>query len=156
MSKSVHLYELSDAMRLVLEQGGEVSFVTAGVSMLPLLRNRMDTAFLHKPLGPIRRGDVIFYRRDNGKYVLHRVIGRRKDGFVLRGDNLHEKEYGIRNDQVIAVLIAVRRGDRLIPMQSVQNRLYVLFLPLVRLYRFWIYPLYVRCLAPLVRKITKK
>ena len=124
MSKSVHLYELSDAMRLVLEQGGEVSFVTAGVSMLPLLRNRMDTAFLHKPL--------------------------------LRGDNLHEKEYGIRNDQVIAVLIAVRRGDRLIPMQSVQNRLYVLFLPLVRLYRFWIYPLYVRCLAPLVRKITKK
>ena len=155
MSKSVHLYELSDAMRVVLENGGEVSFVTGGVSMLPLLRNRMDTAFLHKPVDPIRRGDVIFYRMDNGKYILHRVVGRRKDGFVTRGDNLRVKEYSVREDQVIAVLTAVRRGDKLIPMRSVRNRLYVWGLPLVRLFRLRIYPLYVRFLAPLVRKVKK-
>jgi signal peptidase I len=149
------LYELSDAMRIVLENGGEVSFVTAGVSMLPLLRNRMDTAFLHKPVDPIRRGDVIFYRTDNGKYILHRVVGKRKDGFVTRGDNLRVKEYGVRKDQVLAVLTAVRRGDKLIPMHSARNRLYVWCLPLVRLFRHRIYPLYVRFLAPLVRKIKK-
>ena len=155
MSKPVYLYELSDAMRIVLEQGGEVSFVTSGFSMLPLLRNRMDTAFLHKPLRPIRRGDVVFYRRDNGKFVLHRVVGKRKDGFVLRGDNQREKEYGIRNDQILAILTAIRRGDKLIPMRSAWNRMYVAFLPLIRLYRHGIYPQYVRFLAPIVHKIKK-
>lgn len=155
MAKSVHLYELSEPMRIVLREGGEVSFVTAGVSMLPLLRNRMDTAFLHKPMRKIRRGDVLFYQRDNGKYVLHRVVGKRKNGYILRGDNQREKEYGIRDDQVLAVLTAIRRDDKLIPMRSAWNRMYVLFLPMIRLFRHGIYPLYVRFLAPIVRRMQK-
>ena len=124
--------------------------------MLPLLRNHMDTVFLRKPERKLRRGDVLFYRRSNGAFVLHRVIGVRKDGFVLRGDNQTEKEYGIRSEQVLAMLTAVRRKEgKYIRCTDVGYRLYCFALPLVRLFRLHIYPQYVRFLAPLVRKIKK-
>lgn len=156
MPKSVHLYEMSEAMQFVLENGGEVSFVTRGFSMLPLLRNHMDTAFLRKPNRAIRRGDVLFYRRTNGAFVLHRVISVRKDGFVLRGDNQTEKEYGIQPEQVLAVLTAVRRKEgKMIHASDTAYRFYCFALPLVRLFRLHIYPQYVRFLAPIIRKIKK-
>ena len=54
-----------------------------------------------------------------------------------------------------AILTAIRRGDKLIPMRSAWNRMYVALLPLIRFYRHGIYPQYVRFLAPIVRKIKK-
>ena len=152
MSNSVHLYELSEAMSLVLEAGGEISFVTAGFSMLPLLRNRMDKVFLKKPVKELEKGDVIFYKRENGAYVLHRIIGKRHDGYVLRGDNQTDIEYAVSKEQVLAVLQKVVRADgKEIKCDSVKYKIYVFFLPLVRLFRFKIYPIYVK----LIRKIIK-
>lgn len=157
MPKKVHLYQVSDAMQLVLQNGGEVSFVTSGFSMLPLLRNKMDTVTLRKPDRPIRRGDVIFYRRPDGGFVLHRVIGKRKDGFVLRGDNQRDVEYGVQPEWILASLVRVRRKEgKVIDCCSFGYKLYQAGLPLVRLFRLHIYPRYVRFLAPFVRKLLKK
>lgn len=157
MPKKVHLYQVSEAMQLVLQNGGEVSFVTSGFSMLPLLRNKMDTATLRKPDRPIQRGDVIFYRRPDGGFVLHRVIGKRKDGFVLRGDNQRDVEYGVQPEWILARLVRVRRKEgKVIDCRSFGYKIYQSGLPLVRLFRLHIYPQYVRFLAPLVRKILKK
>ena len=157
MPKTVRLQEISEAMQTVLQNGGEVSFVTSGFSMLPLLRNKTDTATLRKPDRPIRRGDVIFYRRPDGKYVLHRVIGKREDGYVLRGDNQKEVEYGVQPDWIWAVLVSVRRKEgKVIDCDSTRYKLYTVSLPLVRLFRLHIYPLYVRFGAPIVRKLLKK
>lgn len=157
MHKKVHLHEISEAMLTVLQSGGEVSFVTSGFSMLPLLRNKTDTVTLRKPDRPIRRGDVIFYRRPDGKYVLHRIIGKRKDGYVLRGDNQKDVEYGVQPDWIWAVLVSVRRKEgKVIDCDSTRYKLYTAALPLVRLFRLHIYPLYVRFGAPIVRKLLKK
>lgn len=157
MHKQVHLYQISDAMQVVLENGGEVSFVTRGFSMVPFIRNRMDTATLRKPTKPLKKGDVIFYRRDDGAFVLHRIVGKNKDGYILRGDNQPEKEYGVREDMVIAVLVRVKRAEgKIINVGSFYETTYRTFLPLVRFFRFKIYPIYVKLFAPLVRKILKK
>ena len=160
MPKKVQLYQVSDAMQLVLQNGGEVSFVTSGFSMLPLLRNKTDTATLvtlRKPDRPIQRGDVIFYRRPDGGFVLHRVIGKRKDGFVLRGDNQRDVEYGVQPEWILAMLVRVRRKEgKVIDCRSFGYKIYQSGLPLVRLFRLHIYPQYVRFLAPLMRKILKK
>ncbi len=153
LNNRVHLYELSEAMTAVLENGGEISFVTAGYSMLPLLRNREDKVFLKKIQKKPRKGDVIFYRRENGAYVLHRIIGQNADGYILRGDNQSDIEYGVRDDMILASLRKVVRSDgRIIESDSRRNRLYVLLLPLIRLSRLKIYPVY----AKAVKKIIKK
>jgi hypothetical protein len=50
---------------------------------------------LVKPEIPPKKYDVIFYRRENGQYVLHRIIKIKKDGYVCRGDNQTAKEYPV-------------------------------------------------------------
>lgn len=152
MSNKVHLYELSEAMSLVLEAGGEISFVTSGFSMLPLLRNKMDKVFLKKNERLPKKGDVIFYRRENGAYVLHRIIGKKNGGYVLRGDNQTDIEYGVSNEQILATLQKVIRADgKEIKCDSVRYRLYVLFLPFVRLFRLKIYPIYVKTIRKFIK-----
>lgn len=146
------MYELSEAMSVVLSNGGEISFVTAGFSMLPILRNRMDKVYLKKPDRAVKKGDVIFYRRENGAFVLHRIIGKNSNGYILRGDNQTDIEYGVKEEQIMAYLVRILRHEgKLIKIDSLYYRAYVRFLPLVRFFRFKIYPIYVK----IVKKIIK-
>ena len=104
MPKIEALLELSDAVPLVISGG----------SMSPSLVHHRDTVYLSKPNRPLKRGDMIFYRRDNGQYILHRIY-RVKDGrYCLVGDAQTGLEPDIRPDQVIAVVNAVRRKGKLV------------------------------------------
>lgn len=157
MSKSIHLYEISDAMQIVLNAGGEVSFVTSGFSMLPLLRNHMDTAVLRKPTKPLKKGDVIFFRSDEKHFILHRIIKIKNGIITTRGDNQKQVETDISPEQVLAVLVrVVRKEGKKIECTGFGYRVYKSFLPFVRFFRLKVYPLYVRFLAPIYKKIKKQ
>jgi len=140
-------------MKEVLKSGGEVSFVTAGFSMLPMLRNRTDKVVLVRAEGQLKKHDVPLYVRADGKYVLHRIIGADSGGYKTRGDNQREIECGVRDEQIIAVLKAFYRDGKLIKCTDLKYRCYCRFLPFVRIFRFRIYPIYVKLAAPLIRKI---
>lgn len=71
----------------VLAQNGRGFFQTSGDSMEPLLHNRQSTVVLEKLSGPVRRGDVVLYRRPAGEYVLHRVVKVLDGVCLIRGDN---------------------------------------------------------------------
>lgn len=96
-------------------------FTPGGRSMHPMLRDRKNTVII-LPVTPdteIKKYDVIFYKRDNGQYVLHRVIGKRKDGtFVLCGDGQYSKEYGVRRDMILGILEGFYRGEKYVPITS--------------------------------------
>ena len=57
---------------------------------------------------------MIFYRRQNGQYVLHRICRVHPDSFDLVGDAQTYIETGIRPEQVLAVVNTVRRKGRLL------------------------------------------
>ena len=155
-NKSVKLEEVSDIMLEVLEAGGEVSFVTAGISMMPLLRNRRDKVVLRKPSEPLRKKDVIFYRRENGQFVLHRIVGIKDGKYILRGDNQWEKEYGITDKNIIARAQAfLRAGSRVVPIDCVRYRLYCFFLPLIRFCRKPVYST-LRLTDFVIKKVKRK
>jgi signal peptidase len=155
LSKSIHLYEVSGAMKEVLKSGGEVSFISAGFSMLPMLRNRMDKIFLVRPEGRLKKYDVPLYIRRDGKFVLHRIIGSGRDGYILRGDNQREIERGVSDEQVVAVLKAFCRDGKMIKCTDIKYRCYCRLLPFVRFFRLKIYPIYVKTAAPVIKKIKK-
>lgn len=106
MQQKVTLAELSPMMMELLNSGGTVSFVSNGISMYPMLKNAGQKVYLKKLSRVPKKDDVIFYRRENGQFVLHRIIGKDRRGFILRGDNQIAKEYGIRPEQILATLIA--------------------------------------------------
>lgn len=138
MSNRYSLNELAPIMKETLDENGEVSFVSSGVSMLPTIRDRKDTVTLVKPQGKLKKGDVPFYLRDNGQYILHRVIYVNGDTYVMRGDNQWVNEYNIRQEQIIGVLKSIERNGKTYNVESKSYKAYVALLPAIR----WIYRLY--------------
>ncbi len=120
------LSEIESLMRESIDDGGQFSVVTAGTSMMPLLRNRKDTVILVKPLGRLSRYDIPLYKRDNGQYVLHRVVKVCDSEYHLCGDNQLTIEKGITDCRVIAVVSKIIRNGKVIDIsKSCAYKLYV-------------------------------
>ena len=94
----------------VIENQGFFAGTTVGVSMYPMLRNRRDTIVLKPAEGRLKKYDVPLYKVGE-RYVLHRVIGVRRDHYVVRGDNLIIKER-VTDDQILGVLTEFYRNPK--------------------------------------------
>ena len=56
-------------------------------------------------------GDVVLYKRPPDKYVLHRVVEVKEDGYDILGDNCAERERGVRDRDILGVMTGyVRDG----------------------------------------------
>ena len=96
--------------------------------MMPLIRQGRDLMVISgKPSGRLKKYDVPLYRRDNGQYVLHRILKVRDNDYVICGDNRWNREYGITDEQMIGVLSAVIRNGKTV---SVTDRKYLLYVHL--------------------------
>lgn len=124
MNKEYRLSDYDETIRIVLESGGEFRIYPKGTSMLPLIRAGVDSVSLIKCTG-LKRGDIAFYLRDSGEYVLHRVIKAEKGVYTMCGDNQLAPEKGIENRNIIGCAAKIYRGERLIPCESFPYRLYV-------------------------------
>ncbi len=145
--KTVALQELYPIIEEKLRNGGTVMLPITGTSMLPLLVWGRDSVEIIK-CDIANVGDIIFYRRDDGNFVLHRIVGIDDKGFILCGDNQVNKEYGICDRHIIGVVKSITRKKKNF---SVNSRLYKLYSKLwvtILPYRNYI-------LIP-YRKITKR
>ena len=104
--KSVALEELEPIIREKLNSRGTVQIPITGTSMLPLLVQGRDSVIL-APAVEVNIGDIIFYKRDDGHFVLHRIIGKNENGYILCGDNQWVKEYSITDQHIIGVVIEI-------------------------------------------------
>ncbi len=109
----------------VLNREGKLIYTNVGDSMLPLIRQDRDLLVIEKPRGRLKKYDVPLYRRDNGQWVLHRILQVRDDGYVICGDNRWRKEYGITDRHIFGVLTAVIRDGRELKVRDWRYRLYV-------------------------------
>lgn len=98
----------------LLDSAEYVPLNISGSSMTPFLMHSRDTAYLSKVTRPLKKGDMILYRRDNGAYILHRIYRVTPDGYWLVGDAQILSEKGIRPGQVLALVTAVRRKEKLL------------------------------------------
>lgn len=131
--KIISLQEIYPIIKEKLEAGGTVQLPITGTSMNPLLYWGRDTVELIKCDNP-KKYDIIFYRRDDGSFVLHRIVGKNDEGFILCGDNQVKKEYGITDKNIIAVVKSITRKGKTFSVDKALYKLYVklwtLILPL--------------------------
>ena len=109
--------ELIPQLLELLDETDTVPLLISGNSMSPFLIHGRDTVFLSKIITPPQRGDMILYRRDNGKFVLHRVYEAGKT-FTMVGDAQTLLEKGIRPEQMLAKVTAVTRKGKLLKKGS--------------------------------------
>ncbi|MDO4491748.1 MAG: S24/S26 family peptidase [Lachnospiraceae bacterium] len=113
--KIVDTYEYVSVLRELTEEGQSVSMLISGSSMSPFLAHQRDYIYFEKPKRPLKKGDMVFYQRDTGQYVMHRICRVCKDGtFHMVGDAQIQIEKGIRPDQIFALITQVKRKNRLL------------------------------------------
>lgn len=85
-------------------RGLDFQIPITGTSMNPLLYQNRDFVKIIKPQLPLNLGDIPLYRRNDGAFVLHRVVGIKDNGeYVMCGDNQFILEYGITDKNIIGV-----------------------------------------------------
>jgi hypothetical protein len=93
---------LAELIQLQLDNGGRANLTVTGNSMRPMLTNRRDSVTLVRT-EKYTIGQIPLFRRDNGAYVLHRIIEVTEDGYICCGDNQAIRE-PVREDQIVAVV----------------------------------------------------
>lgn len=97
----------------LLAQGKEVSLTITGNSMAPFMAHGRDEILISPPDGCWKKGDMAFFRRINGQYVMHRIC--RVDGegncfFV--GDAQQIIEGPVRPEQIFGKITKVNRKGK--------------------------------------------
>lgn len=113
--------EYVSMLRDLVREGKSVNFLITGNSMSPFLIHQRDTISFKAPDRPLKRGDIVFFQRDNGRFILHRILrvhvapdGKRS--YDIIGDNQTEIETGVREDQIFGLVFAVvRKGKKTQP-----------------------------------------
>lgn len=106
-----------------LKDGGTVRFHPSGISMQPMLYQGRDEVVLAPLPEQVKKYDVILFRRDNGQFVLHRVV-KAGESYTFCGDNQVKLEPGVRREQMIARVSAFYRRGRRIACSSFGYGLY--------------------------------
>ena len=99
---------LRDAVR----EGRTVSMRIVGSSMSPFLAHDRDLITFAAPHRELRAGDMVFYQRDSGQFVMHRIHKVRPEGLYLVGDGQTEIEGPLSPDHVFALVGRVCRKGR--------------------------------------------
>ena len=106
-----------------MKNGNDVKVKIAGFSMYPLVTSRRDSVLLTK-CEKIKKGDVPLIKREDGSFVLHRVVGI-KDGYLkLCGDYEQKAEYPVNPERIIAVAKGFYRKEKYISCDSKKYKLY--------------------------------
>ena len=106
-----------------LEMGKEIKFAVVGNSMYPLFVSNRDKVTVVKA-EKIKKRDIILYRRKDGSYVLHRVVGKGKLGFKLCGDDQTAIEYPVKKEDVIATMTSFERKGKEYSAKCLWYRVY--------------------------------
>lgn len=88
------------------EKGRSFTFTPNGVSMKPFIKGGRTSVTIEKYTGGAKRFDIVFYQRDDKKYVMHRIVKVYDNSFGICGDNQWWIE-SVKNEQIFAIVTEV-------------------------------------------------
>ena len=106
-------------LKELVEQGREVRMVISGSSMAPFLIHGRDSIFFRAPERELRRGDIVFYERPGGQFVVHRICRVHADGYDIIGDAQTEIEHHVQRKQIFARVTKVERKGKILSTGNV-------------------------------------
>ena len=109
MNLELDTREYVSVLKDMVEQGMEVSMTVVGTSMEPFLVHNRDKIYFRKPEGTIKKGDMVFYQRESGAYVMHRVMKVKRQQYYMAGDHQTFLEGPIEKKQIFAKVVSVEK-----------------------------------------------
>ena len=122
----------------LLDSGTIFPLVVTGNSMLPFLKNGRDTVLLQKS-DTLKRGQILFFRRRNGMFILHRIRKIYPDGRILVNGDAQSWCETVMPDQAAAVVRGIVRNGKITDPDRLWIRLRDAFWYPTRPVRPWIF-----------------
>lgn len=111
--REVDIYEYMPILRELIDEGKDVPLLVTGSSMAPFLCDKRDTIIISKPDRTLKKGDMVFYTRPTGQYVMHRIQKVDKDGnLYMIGDNQTEIEGPLPPSCVFGIIHKIIRKGK--------------------------------------------
>lgn len=104
---------LLELMLEVLKRGVPFRFHAKGFSMSPFIKNGdLVTVFPLEDSGPVSGDVVAFIHPTTKKLAVHRIIGKKKGLFLVKGDNIPETDGLILRDDILGLVRRVEREGK--------------------------------------------
>lgn len=107
-----------------LRENGQLRIEIIGRSMRPLLKAGKNTVHLRYLTQDPHLLDVVLFSRNDGSFVLHRIISKNGDSYTLCGDNQILPEPGITRQQIIGRMEGYYTKDRYHSCAKLSYQLY--------------------------------
>ena len=112
MIREVDNDQLISMLRSLTEEGKDVSLLISGSSLAPCLVHQRDYILFGKPNRELRKGDMVFFQRTNGYYVMHRILRVEPEGYYIVGDAQTDIEGPIKREQIFGLIKKVQRKGK--------------------------------------------
>jgi signal peptidase I len=138
---SLPVTELTELLQATLQRGAPLKFRATGFSMDPFIRDGdMITLSAFSGVSP-RFGDVVaFVQKGSEALAIHRVVGRKKDAYLIKGDNAIGTDGPIPRAKILGFVSRVEREGKKVLLGLGPERFLIalltgqgLTIPLVRL-----------------------
>lgn len=101
-------------LKSLVDEGREVNMHVLGSSMAPFVVHERDVIYFKKPERKLHKGDIAFFQRKNGQYVVHRIYKTKGNQYYFVGDNQTDIEGPIDEGQIFATVTRVKRKGKMI------------------------------------------
>ena len=132
----LQLDDLMPVIRERLADGNSVRFMPRGISMMPMLRQGVDSVILSAAPDKLKKYDLPLYQRLDGKYILHRIVDVGEEYYACIGDNQFRVELGVARAQIVAIVSGFYRKNRFISTDNLLYQLYCRFWHYTRTWRY--------------------
>ena len=141
--------ELTNAGK-ALKYDSEICVLTSGDSMRPMLRQHRDVVVIKRIDQSLKKGDVVLYPGQKGKYILHRIVAFKNGRCIIRGDNNYFTETDVKTDEIIGILKEFYRNGKYINCEtSKKYKIYSFYI----LNSYFVRYFWKRILRPFLAKI---
>ncbi len=107
----------------IISSGGSFRLFPKGISMLPTIKQGVDSVELAAPK-KLKKYDIVLYKRPNGQFVIHRIMKIKNDEVALCGDNQVAVEKGVEANVVLAKVVGIYKGEKLFKNTDFSYKLY--------------------------------
>jgi hypothetical protein len=105
--------EMAELLGTVLKKGKRFRFKAKGFSMSPFIRDGdLLTLSCYSSRLPRTADIVAFVQPDIGKLIIHRIVGRRGEFFMVKGDNHSGRYENVLKGSILGYVQAIEKGSK--------------------------------------------
>ena len=134
-----------EEIKEIISQGESVEILVRGNSMSPYLRDKKDKVVIAplKDTTP-QKGDIILFFH-SGQYLLHRVIKKKENYFIVQGDGIVKKQENVLLTDIIGIVrYIIHPSGKCVSVNCRSHLIYWRFWLLIRPFRSFFLSIYMK------------